>query len=159
MSLDSSMDKVLERRREVEERLSVSANITNNDLAQLSRELSDLRPICDQIELVRRIEAELADALLMVDEAGDDSDMLEMAQAEAALLKAQMPEAHDPTQVFLKTTLDHESRMLESSFRMHGSWMLNAASQMLVAGIWMFNTLDAECWMLHAACWMLHAEY
>ena len=101
MSLNSSMDRVLERRREVEERLSASANMISNDLAQLSRELSDLRPICDQIELVRRIEAELADALLMVDEAGDDSDMLEMAQAEAALLKAQMPEAHRVLQIML----------------------------------------------------------
>ena len=87
MSLNSSMDKVLERRREVEERLSMSANIANSDLAQLARELSDLRPICDQIELVRRIEAELADALLLVEEAGEDTDMLEMVQAEADLLK------------------------------------------------------------------------
>jgi peptide chain release factor 1 len=101
MSLNSSMDKVLERRREVEERLSASANMTNNDLVQLSRELSDLRPICDQIELVRRIETELADALLMVDEAGDDADMLEMVQAEAGLLKAQLPEAQSALQLML----------------------------------------------------------
>ncbi|MDC3234932.1 peptide chain release factor 1 [Candidatus Puniceispirillum sp.] len=101
MSLKSSMDKVLERRREVEERLSASANITNNELARLSRELSDLRPICDQIELVQRIEAELTDALSMVDEAGDDADMLEMVQAEAALLKAQLPKAHSVLQLML----------------------------------------------------------
>ena len=93
MSLDSSMDKVLERRREVEDRLSHSANMSNSDLAQFSRELSDLRPVCEQIELVRRIEAELAGALVMVEEAGDDLDMLEMAQAEADLLKAQLPSA------------------------------------------------------------------
>ena len=101
MSLDSSMDKVLERRREVEERLSDSANMTNSDLAQLSRELSDLRPICDQIELVQRIEAELEDTLLMVDEAGDDADMLEMVQAEADLLKVQLPKAHHDLQLML----------------------------------------------------------
>ena len=101
MSLNSSMDKVLERRREVEERLSASTNMTNNDLAQLSRELSDLRPICDQIELVRRIETELADALLMVDEAGDDADMLEMVQAEAGLLKAQLPQAQSALRLML----------------------------------------------------------
>ena len=101
MSLNSSMDKVLERRREVEERLSASASMTNSDLAQLSRELSDLRPICDQIELVRRIEAELADALSMVDEAGGDADMLEMVQAEADLLKFQLPEAHSTLQLML----------------------------------------------------------
>ena len=101
MSLDSSMDRVLERRREVEERLSASESMTNSDLARLSRELSDLRPICDQIEFVQRIEAELADALLMVDEAGDDADMLEMVQAEAVLLKAQLPEAHRALQLML----------------------------------------------------------
>ena len=43
MSLNSSMDKVLERRREVEKRLSASADMANSDLAQLARELSDLR--------------------------------------------------------------------------------------------------------------------
>ena len=101
MSLNSSMDKVLERRREVEERLSASANMANSDLAQLARELADLRPICDQIELVRRIEAELADALLMVEEAGEDAEMLEMVQAEAGLLKTQLPEAQSALQLML----------------------------------------------------------
>ena len=101
MSLNSSMDKVLERRREVEERLSASADMANSELAQLARELSDLRPICDQIELVRRIEAELADALLMVEEASEDADMLEMVQAEADLLKIQLPEAHSALQIML----------------------------------------------------------
>ena len=101
MSLHSSMDKVLERRREVEERLSASADMANSDLADLARELSDLRPICDQIELVRRIEAELADALLMVDEASEDADMLEMVQAEAGLLKTQLPEAQSALQLML----------------------------------------------------------
>ena len=95
------MEKVLERRREVEERLSASATMTNSDLAQLSRELSDLRPICEQIELVQRIEAELADALSMADEAGDDADMLEMVQAEVDLLKAQLPGAHRTLQLML----------------------------------------------------------
>ena len=101
MGLDSSMDKVLERRSEVENRLSDLANITNSELAKLSRELSDLRPICDQIELVRRIGAELADALQMIDEVGDDTEMLEMLQAEADLLKTQLPEAKSALQLLL----------------------------------------------------------
>ena len=110
MSLDSSMDKVLERRREVEDRLSDSANMSNSDLAQFSRELSDLRPVCEQIELVRRIEAELADALVMVEEAGDDLDMLEMAQAEADLLKAQLPCAQAALQLLLLPKDKDDSR-------------------------------------------------
>ncbi len=110
MSLDSSMDKVLERRREVEDRLSDSANMSNSDLAQFSRELSDLRPVCEQIELVRRIEAELADALVMVEEAGDDLDMLEMAQAEADLLKEQLPDAQAALQLLLLPKDKDDSR-------------------------------------------------
>jgi peptide chain release factor 1 len=101
MSLDSSMDKVLERRREIEERLSDTANMTNRDLAEFSRELSDLRPICDQIEVVRRIQAELVDALAMVDEAGEDADLLEMVLAETDILKAQLPEAQSALQLLL----------------------------------------------------------
>ena len=101
MSLDSSMDKVLERRREIEERLSDTANMTNRDLAEFSRELSDLRPICDQIEVVRRIQAELVDALAMVDEAGEDADLLEMVLAETDILKAQLPEAQRALQLLL----------------------------------------------------------
>ena len=110
MSLDSSMDKVLERRREVESRLSDSANMSNSDLVQFSRELSDLRPVCEQIELVRRIEAELAGALVMVKEAGDDLGMLEMAQAEADLLKAQLPIAQTALQLLLLPKDKDDSR-------------------------------------------------
>ena len=115
MSLDSSMNKVLERRRKVEELLSESATMKNNDLAQFSRELSDLRPICDQIELVRRIDAELSDALVMVEEAGDDYAMLEMAESEADLLKAQLPKEQSVLQLLLipKDKDDSRNAILE----------------------------------------------
>ncbi|MDC1382154.1 peptide chain release factor 1 [Candidatus Puniceispirillum sp.] len=115
MSLDSSMDKVMERRRWVEERLSESAMMNNNELAQFLRELSDLRPICDQIELVWHIEAELTDALLMVEESGDDAAMSEMAQDEVNLLKVQLPEAKAALQLLLlpKDRDDSRNAILE----------------------------------------------
>jgi len=77
--------------------------------------LSDLRPICDQIELVRRIEAELTDALLMVEESGDDAAMSEMAQAEVNLLKVQLPEAKGALQLSLlpKDRDDSRNAILE----------------------------------------------
>ena len=110
MSLDSSMDKVLERRRKVEERLSESATMKSNELAQFSRELSDLRPICDQIELVQRIATELADALVMIVEAGDDAAMSEMVQAEVDILKVQLPEAQSILQLLLLPKDKDDSR-------------------------------------------------
>ena len=74
MSLDSTMDKVLQRRAEVEERLSQAAEMTPAEMANLSRELTELRPVCEQIELVNRLTTEIADAQMMVDEACDDND-------------------------------------------------------------------------------------
>ena len=110
MSLDSSMRKVLARRQEVEARLADAAHLTNSDLAQFSRELADLRPVCDQIELVLRIQTELADAKTMVAEAGDDADMQAMAQGEVDMLQAQLPGEQERLQLLLLPKDKDDSR-------------------------------------------------
>jgi peptide chain release factor 1 len=110
MSLDSSMQKVLARRQEVEARLADSAHLANSDLAQFSRELADLRPVCDQIELVLRIQTELADAKTMVAEAGDDADMQAMAQGEVDMLQAQLPGEQEKLQLLLLPKDKDDSR-------------------------------------------------
>ena len=110
MSLNSSMEKVIDRRREVESRLADSAALSNSDLAQLSRELSDLRPVCDQIELVQRIQQELDDARLLIEEAGDDAEMLAMAQGEVDSLAAQLPDEEQTLQLLLLPKDKDDSR-------------------------------------------------
>ena len=110
MSLDSSMQKVLARRQEVEARLADSAHLTNSDLAQFSRELADLRPVCDQIELVLRIQTELADAKTMVADADDDADMQAMAQGEVDMLQAQLPGEQEKLQLLLLPKDKDDSR-------------------------------------------------
>ena len=104
------MKKVLERRREVEARLSNSTNMTNTELAQFARELSELRPVCDQVELVRRIELELADAQLMVDESKDDKEMRAMAEGEVELLKNKLPNEKKKLQLLLLPRDKDDSR-------------------------------------------------
>jgi peptide chain release factor 1 len=110
MSIDSSMDKVLERRNEVEAQLSRSAELSNKQLADYSRELSELRPVCDQIELVRRLESELKDAQMMAAEAADDADMQAMAEAEINLLKHQIPDEKAQLQLLLLPKDKDDSR-------------------------------------------------
>jgi peptide chain release factor 1 len=110
MSLDSSMRKVLARRQEVEARLADAAHLTNSDLAQFSRELADLRPVCDQIELVLRIQTELADARTMVAEAGDDAEMQAMAQGEVDMLQAKLPDEQEKLQLLLLPKDKDDSR-------------------------------------------------
>ena len=101
MSIDSSMDKMLQRRQEVEAQLSRSAELSNKQLADFSRELSELRPVCDQIELVRQLEGELEDALTMVAEAAGDVEIQAMAEAEVTLLKDKIPAEKEQLQLLL----------------------------------------------------------
>ena len=101
MSLDSTMDRVLARRAEVENILNDAASLSVDEMANFARELSELRPVCEQIELVQRLTNELGDAEVMVAEAGDDQDMLEMARLEMQELQAQIPDEQQKLQLLL----------------------------------------------------------
>ena len=110
MSLDSMMDKVLRRRLEVEQRLSQAADMVPAEMAKLSRELNELRPVCEQIELVIRLNTEIADARLMVDEAGEDAEMAEMARLELEELSNQIPNEQQKLQLLLLPKDKDDSR-------------------------------------------------
>lgn len=101
MSLDLSMDKVLARRAEVEERLSQAAEMAPAEMTALSRELAELRPVCDQVALVRRLVSEREAAVTMLGEAGDDAEMAEMAQQEIEDIDAKLPDAQKTLQLLL----------------------------------------------------------
>jgi peptide chain release factor 1 len=104
------MDKMLQRRQEVEAQLSRSAELSSKQLADFSRELSELRPVCDQIELVRQLEGELEDALTMVAEAADDVEIQAMAEAEVTLLKDKIPAEKEQLQLLLLPKDKDDSR-------------------------------------------------
>ena len=110
MSIDSSMDKVLARRQEVETQLSQSVKLSSTELADFSRELSELRPVCEQIELVRALESELKEAITMVAEAAGDDEMQAMAEAEVALLKDRIPGENERLQLLLLPKDKDDSR-------------------------------------------------
>ena len=101
MSLDLSMDKVLARRAEVEERLSQAAEMAPAEMTALSRELAELRPVCDQVALVRRLVNEREAAVMVLGDAGDDAEMAEMAQQEIEDIDAQLPDAQQTLQLLL----------------------------------------------------------
>jgi peptide chain release factor 1 len=104
------MDKMLQRRQEVEAQLSRSAELSSKQLADFSRELSELRPVCDQIELVRQLEGELEDALTMVAEAAGDVEIQAMAEAEVTLLKDKIPAEKEQLQLLLLPKDKDDSR-------------------------------------------------
>jgi peptide chain release factor 1 len=83
--MDSRLESILARAEILRTRLNEGPPPT--ELAKLSKEYSELAPLADQIEVLRRAEAELADAEAML----SDPDMREMAEAEAASLREKLP--------------------------------------------------------------------
>ena len=101
MSIEQSMDKVLARRDEIESRLADAASMSPDELASLSRELAELRPVCEQIDLVRRLEGDRDAAVMLAEEASDDAEMAEMAQAEIQEIEARLPKEMNSLQLLL----------------------------------------------------------
>ncbi len=101
MSLDQTMDRVLARRGEVEARLSEAGGMAPDELAALSRELSELRPVCEQIELVLSLEADRDTAAQMIEESDGDAEIMEMARGEIEEIDSRLPDEMKALQLLL----------------------------------------------------------
>ena len=58
MLIDENLNKVLSRRDKIEKMLS-SGNLNSQDLVKLSTELSELKPIAEQANIVNQLENNL----------------------------------------------------------------------------------------------------
>ena len=110
MSLAQSMARVVARREEVEAKLSESASLSPDELASLSRELAELRPVCEQVDLVRRLEEEREAAEGLIAEAGDDAELVEMARAEIQDIDGRLPDEMKALQLLLLPRDKDDSR-------------------------------------------------
>ncbi len=153
MSIESSMDRVLSRRIQVEGHLSRSAELSNKELADYSRELSELRPVCDQIELVRAIEKELSEALAMASDATGDADMQAMIEAEVNLLKKRAPHEKGRLQFLLlpKDKDDARNAILEvragtggDEAALFGANLFAMYQRLAVKNGWRFEVMDVS---------------
>jgi peptide chain release factor 1 len=88
--LESRFDQLLRRHAELGSALS-GAGISGAEFAKLSKEYSELGPIVDVIENLRRAESELAAAAEMA-EAAEDADMKALAEEEVQALRERVPE-------------------------------------------------------------------
>src|SRR5205807_6204503 len=80
-ALEARLDELVRRHDELRAALS-AAGLSGGDFAKLSKEYSELSPIVDGIEALRRAQQELAAAAEM---AGADGDPERMALAEEAM--------------------------------------------------------------------------
>src|SRR4051794_10385283 len=88
--LESRFDQLLRRHAELGASLS-GVGISGAEFAKWSKEYSELGPVVDGIETLRRAEAELAAAAEMAD-TSDDPELKALADEEVQALRARLPE-------------------------------------------------------------------
>ena len=112
MSLQNNLARILERRQDIENQLNNAADMSPDEMMQLSKELSDLRPIAEQAEQVQVIKANLESARALLTEAAeadDEADMIAMAEEEIETLgKALEKGEHDLKIMLLPKDKDDE---------------------------------------------------
>src|SRR2546421_6153329 len=89
-ALESRLDQLVRRHGELRDALSASG-LSGADVAKLSKEYSELSPIVDGIEALRRAQGELAAAKEMAGADGDP-EMQALAEEEMQSLRERLPE-------------------------------------------------------------------
>jgi peptide chain release factor 1 len=89
--LESRLDQIVRRQAELREALA-AAGLNGTDFAKLSKEYSDLEPIVDGIEALRRTQEELSAAAEMAEATSDDPELKTLAEEEVRALRNRLPE-------------------------------------------------------------------
>ena len=89
-ALEARLDELVRRRDELSQALSGGA-LSGGDFAKLSKEYSELSPIVDGIEALRRTQSELAAAEEMA-KADGDPELKALAEEEMQSLKERLPD-------------------------------------------------------------------
>ncbi|MEM6902580.1 MAG: peptide chain release factor 1 [Pseudomonadota bacterium] len=112
--LDERFQQVLGRHRELQALLS-APDITGDEIASLSKELSDLDPIVERIQALDSARSELADLEELLNDPELDAEMRKMATDDQLALKDQVPELEHAIRLALppKDAADERSVILE----------------------------------------------
>ena len=114
MSLDSKLTAVLDRYHELRDRLG-RETFKPTDLAKMSKELSDLTPVAEGIEGLRKMRGEIAELEQMMRDAAADADMRELAEEEHRELAGRLPGLERELQLMLlpRDEADEKNAILE----------------------------------------------
>ena len=87
MNLENNIDKIVLREREIENLLVNSSNLKSSDLADLSKELSDIKSITDLVSKKDILVTEIQDLSEILNDKKADDDIKEIAAAEFNTLR------------------------------------------------------------------------
>ena len=113
MSLEATLDRVVDRAKELEALLSSPDGLDSAGFQKTSRELSELAPVVAKVEELKRTRAELDDARALVEES--DDEMRELAALEVAEIEGRLPALEREVQILLlpKDEADEKNVILE----------------------------------------------
>ena len=108
MNLDTQLDRVLYRYDELRELLTSGDGAS---FAKLSKEFSDIEPVVNAVQALKKARADMADAEIMM----TDPDMKDLAQEEYYALKETLPRLERDVQLMLlpKDEADEKNAILE----------------------------------------------
>jgi len=101
LSLDEKLDSVLDRYRELRDRLSGQEALDPGQLARMSKELSDLTPIAEKIDEIHKVRAELQELSDLAKDPDGDAEMRSLAEEEIEALERRLPELEREIRVLL----------------------------------------------------------
>ena len=112
-SLEAHLEQLLRRHAELRDALG-GTGITGADFARLSKEYSELSPIVDGIDALRRARDELA-SLIDITQSGEDAELKALAEDELRTLRAGLPALEQKVKLALlpKDADDERNAILE----------------------------------------------
>lgn len=114
MSFAEKLSNVVNRHDEVQALLS-NPDISADELVKLNKELSALSPVVEAINELRRLEQNMADDKMMMEDSTLDKEMREMAEVEYYELKEKQPDLEKQVKILLlpKEEDDEKNAILE----------------------------------------------
>lgn len=114
MSFAEKLSNVVNRHDEVQALLS-NPDISADELVKLNKELSALSPVVEAINELRRLEQNMADDKVMMEDGTLDKEMREMAEVEYYELKEKQPDLEKQVKILLlpKEEDDEKNAILE----------------------------------------------
>jgi peptide chain release factor 1 len=147
-SFDGALDRLVRRHAELRDLLATPGS----DFAKLSKEYSDLTPIVEGVDALRKAQAEMAELGPIAADASDP-EMRDLAAAEMQALKTRVPQLEQQVKIMLlpKDEADERNAILEVRAGTGGEEAALFAADLFrmyqrYAGLhgWRFETLDVS---------------
>ncbi len=115
MSLESNLDKILERYQGIQDKLSGSTDLSGKEYVELNKSLAELEDLVEKIRPYKALLEEKKDLENMISEGGDDKEILAMAEEDLHNITNQIEEGERDLKIALlpKDEADAKNAIIE----------------------------------------------